>query len=132
MEAGTPKPVTAGNWGYPGASVVGAVLATFFFPLISLIAALLLLGGQTDPVKRAALRTWAWASVGWIGLQVVMVLVLAATFFRSSDASPSIDRKGPCVGGPEMNAEGRDVSGNGTKFEFPCTFGGTTTVKWPP
>ena len=27
-----------------------------------------------------------------------------------------------------MNAEGKDISGNGTKFVMPCEFSGTVTV----
>ncbi len=57
--------------GYDGAAVLGAVLATVFFPLISLIAALLLHGSQPDPVKQKQLRTWAWLSGGLIALQVL-------------------------------------------------------------
>jgi len=53
------------------------VLATVFFPFISLIAALLLLGGQTDPRKRSQLRTWAWASGGWLALGAVITVLLA-------------------------------------------------------
>ena len=52
--------------GYSAAPVVGAVLATVFFPLIALIAALILQGGQTDPRKKSQLRTWAWASAAWM------------------------------------------------------------------
>jgi len=48
-----------------------------FFPFISLIAALLLLGGQTDPRKRSQLRTWAWASGGWLALGAVITVLLA-------------------------------------------------------
>ena len=40
------------------------MLATLFFPFIALIAALILQGGQPDPVKKSQLRTWAWASGG--------------------------------------------------------------------
>ena len=127
MEAGTPTPA-AGYRGYPGSSVVGASLGTIFFPVISLIAALLLMGKQTDPAKRAGLRMWAWASVAWIGVQVVFVIVVAATFFSSSGVSTPTDRKGPCVGGPAMNAVGKDISGDGTKFVMPCEFSGTVTV----
>jgi hypothetical protein len=64
--------------GYSDASVAGAVLATVFFPFISLIVALLLVGGQSDPRKRAQLRTWAWASGGWLVLGVVIVVVLSS------------------------------------------------------
>ena len=53
------------------------MLATVFFPFISLIAALLLLGGQTDPRKRSQLRTWAWASGGWLALGAVITVLLA-------------------------------------------------------
>ena len=63
--------------GYTGAPVAGAVLATVCFPFIALIAALLLQGGQTDPVKRAQLRTWAWASAGWLVFGVAVTVLLA-------------------------------------------------------
>ena len=62
--------------GYDGATVLGAVLATVFFPVIALIAALLLQGGQPDPVKRGQLRTWAWVSAGWIAVQVIGAVLL--------------------------------------------------------
>jgi hypothetical protein len=71
MEAGSPT-----DAGYPGAAVAGAVLATLFFPLIALIAALLLQGDQADPRKKAQLRTWAWASGGWLAFGVLMAVVL--------------------------------------------------------
>jgi hypothetical protein len=62
MEAGS-APAEAG---FDGAAVAGALLAALFFPLIALIAALLLQGGQSDPRKKAQLRTWAWVSGGWL------------------------------------------------------------------
>jgi hypothetical protein len=76
MEAGSIPPQV--DAGYGGASVAGAVLAALFFPFISLIAALLLLGAQTDPVKRSQLRTWAWVSGGWLVLGAVVFVVLAS------------------------------------------------------
>src|SRR3954447_7488292 len=89
MEAGTSGGPEA--TGYNGAAVAGAVLATFFFPLIALIAALLLLGAQKDPSKRASLRMWAWVSGGWILLQVVLALVLASvTLTSGSSGGPVI------------------------------------------
>jgi hypothetical protein len=54
MEAGTSAPPDAGGTGYSGAAYLGAALATVCFPLIALILALLLLGSQTDPRKRAS------------------------------------------------------------------------------
>jgi hypothetical protein len=77
MEAGTSVPPDEPGAGYTGAAVAGAVLATLFFPFISLIAALLLQGGQTDPRKRAQLRTWAWASGGWMVFWVLILVLLA-------------------------------------------------------
>ncbi len=62
--------------GYDGAAVLGGVLATVFFPLISLIAALLLQGSQPDPVKRGQLRTWAKVSAGWIAVQVIFFVFI--------------------------------------------------------
>jgi hypothetical protein len=89
MEAGTSAQPEQN--GYSGAAVAGAVLATFFFPLFSLIAALLLLGGQTNPDKRASLRMWAWASGGWILLQLVVVIALIGSVAHSSgDSGPSV------------------------------------------
>jgi hypothetical protein len=126
MEAGTSAPAEAGS-GYTGAAVAGAILATLFFPLISLIVALLLLGGQSDSRKRASLRMWAWSSGGWLVLQVIVVIAIAVSISHSS----SVDRSGPCVGGPDPSATGKDISGNGTRFVVPCTFSGTATVSFP-
>jgi hypothetical protein len=74
MEAGSAAPDT----GYDGAAVAGAVLATLFFPLIALIAALLLQGGQQHPRKKSQLRAWAWASGGWLIFGTVVLIVLAS------------------------------------------------------
>jgi len=74
MEAGS-VPAEAG---YNGPAVAGAVLATLFFPLIALIAALLLMGNESNPRKRSQLRTWAWASGGLMVLGVVLFAILAS------------------------------------------------------
>ena len=77
MEAGSaPRPEEAPP--YNGAAVAGAVLATLFFPLIALIAALLLMGNESNPRKRSQLRTWAWASGGLMVLGVVLFAILAS------------------------------------------------------
>jgi hypothetical protein len=55
VESGS-TPSEAPDAGYAGAAVAGAVLATLFFPLIALIAALLLQGSQPDPRKKAQLH----------------------------------------------------------------------------
>ena len=77
METGS-APSQAPDTGYTGAAVAGAVLATLFFPFISLIVALLLQGAQSDPRKKAQLRTWAWASVGWMAFGVLIAVILAS------------------------------------------------------
>ena len=77
MEAGSRAPDT----GYNGAAVAGAVLATVFFPLIALIAALILQGNESDPRRKAQLRTWAWASGGWLVFGAVIMFVLVSATF---------------------------------------------------
>jgi len=110
---------------YPGSAVLGAALATFFFPLISLIVALVLMGRPPSERKRSQLKTWALASAGWIALQLVIVLVV----FAAVSSGSSVDRGGPCVGGPDLEAEG--TSTDGVNFVFPCVDGGTTTMRVP-
>jgi len=61
--------------------VVGAVLATFFFPFFALIAALIWLGSESRPDRRAFLRKWAWASAAWLVIPLVLLIVLASTRF---------------------------------------------------
>jgi hypothetical protein len=123
MEAGASQP----EEGYPSSSVAGAVVATLFFPIFALIAALMLLGGQKNPHKRAMLRNWAWASAAWTVVPAVALIVLASTTLGSSHSG--IDRSGPCVGA--ATGEGRNVPGSTTKFVVPCEFGGTETVTIP-
>jgi hypothetical protein len=78
MEAGaSPPPQDARP--YNGAAVAGAVLATLFFPLIALIAALLLMGNETSPARRSQLRTWAWASGAFLALGFVLVALIFVT-----------------------------------------------------
>jgi len=124
MEGGTSAPPEEAGTGYSGAPVAGAVLATLFFPFISLIAALLLQGGQSDPRKKAQLRTWAWVSGGWMVFWVLILVVLANV---GGGSAGSVDRSGPCQGGPKMGSKGRQIPGT-NKFAFPCEFGGTETT----
>jgi hypothetical protein len=62
---------------YTGAEIAGAVLATLFFPLIGLVAALVLLNGQSNLAKRKSLRSWAWVSAGLMVLDVLFVAAAA-------------------------------------------------------
>ncbi len=62
---------------YTGAEIAGAVLATLFFPLIGLVAAVVLLNGQSNPAKRKSLRSWAWVSAGLMVLDALVVAVVA-------------------------------------------------------
>ena len=64
--------------GYPGTTVAAAALATLAFPLISLIVALFLVGGQENERKRSQLRMWAWASGALIVLWIVVAIGLVA------------------------------------------------------
>jgi hypothetical protein len=116
---------------YPGAMIAAAAIAAFFFPLITLIVALVLYGSERDRAKKGLLRTWALASGGWLIAQFLIGLVLFTAGGGGGIGSP-VDRSGPCVGGPEIGASGKDISGNGTKFVLPCAISGTVTVSSPP
>ena len=120
----TPPPQEAG---YEGAPVLGAVLATIFFPFIALIAALMLQGGEPNPRKKSQLRTWAWISGGWMVCGLVLVLLALGTFAGSGSG---VTRSGPCQGGPDMGDTGRNIPGT-DKYVFPCVFGGTETTRLP-
>ena len=65
------------------------MLSSLFFPLISLIAALFLLGNQRDQRKRQDLVLWIWGSVTILVLQVVVV---AAFVFAGSSSSSGVVR----------------------------------------
>ena len=68
---------------YPESAVIGAALAVFFFPLISLIVALLLMGQQSSEAKRSQLQTLAWVSGAWIAAQMVVALFFFAVVVSS-------------------------------------------------
>jgi hypothetical protein len=72
---------------YPTPALLGAAVATFFFPVISLIAALFLLSAERRPIRRASLRTWAWVSAAWIALQVLFVLLFVISFSSGGGGS---------------------------------------------
>ncbi len=129
MAAGSTAPREDAGSGYSGGAVAGAVLATVFFPLIALIAALLLLGGEDDPSKRSQLRTWAWVSGGWVAFSVLMILLALGTFAGS--VSGSVSRSGPCVGGPKIGAAATQVPGSTHKFVGPCAISGSQTITMP-
>jgi hypothetical protein len=63
---------------YTGAEIAGAVVLTLIFPLIGLIAAFILLNGESNLAKRSSLRSWAWVSGGLMVLDVVVLVLLAS------------------------------------------------------
>ena len=79
-----PSVATRAEEEYPAPAVLGAAIATFFFPIISLIAALMLMSGQQNERKRGQLKVWAWASVAWILIQILIGVLLIAVFVASS------------------------------------------------
>ena len=72
---------------YPGTAVAAAALASLFFPVISLIAALVLLSREHTEARRRQLRLWAWATAGWMALQALVFLLFVAAFSASSAGS---------------------------------------------
>lgn len=136
MEAG-PAPLGSEDSGYTAAPVAGAVLATLCFPVIALIVALLLLGGQTDPRKRSQLRTWAWISGGWLAFWTLLIVFAFVGFATGSSgvvvhySGPAAhQRSQPCSGGPQPGSTAQQIPGT-DKFVQPCVFGGTATITIP-
>jgi hypothetical protein len=77
----SPNPDTAAHDDpYPPPATLGAAVATFFFPVISLIAGLFLLAGEQREVRRSQIRMWIWASVAWMLIQVLVVVLLLGVF----------------------------------------------------
>jgi hypothetical protein len=124
--------VPAARQAYSGSVIASAVIATLVFPVLSLITALFLYGNEQNPQKKRALRTWALGSLGWLVLQAVVALIVFAAVMSGGGIGSGVDRSGPCVGGPEIGASGKDISGNGTRFVVPCAISGTETVAFPP
>ena len=97
-----------GGWGrptssdedYPASTKVGAALFTCVAPFLSLIAALMMMGNERNPVRRASLKLWAWVSGGLLALGVVILISVLASVAGSSGGSSST--KGPCTGGPKL------------------------------
>ncbi len=110
---------------YPSEYKVAAGLLTVVAPFVSLVAALIMRGSQSNPVRRATLRTWAVASGAWLAVGLLIVIVVVASAGNSvSHNVPSTS--GPCLGGPDMGSSGVSV-GHGN-YRFPCADGGSTVV----
>jgi len=74
MEASTsPQPQDTGPLQRRGGC--GSRAGHAVFPLIALIAALLLIGNESSPQRRSQLRTWAWASGAFVAFGFVLVLL---------------------------------------------------------
>jgi len=89
MEARPSPPPEAAEPGYDSAAVAGAVLATLFFPFISLIVALVLQGAVSEPRKKSQLRTWAWVSGSWLLLGIVIALIALLALVASGSGTGS-------------------------------------------
>src|SRR5262245_42211725 len=111
---------------YGSSSVFGAVLLTLVAPFISVIAALLLRGSQTDPARSRQLRTWAIGSAIYMVVGWVLAIFIFVSIFNSVTGT---DTEGPCQGGPKLGAAGTPL-GDG-RYRFPCEFGGSTVVRLP-
>ena len=117
-EAGRPEPV---GEDYPLLIKLLAVVASFFFSLITLIVALVMLSSERNPLRRSFLKLWAGISAAAIIIPLVLLFGVA-----SGGGTGGSNEKGPCVGGPAMGASGTpDANGYVT---FPCAISGSTRV----
>jgi hypothetical protein len=114
-----------GDADFPSTPKLIAVILTIFAPFISLIAALVLRSSERSPIRRATLRTWAIASGAWLALGLLIVIIAAASI-GSAVSRDTPSTSGPCVGGPEMGADGVPLGHD--RFRFPCADGGSTVV----
>ena len=112
---------------FPGPTVAGGVLGSIFFPVISLIAALILMGREANPIRRETLRRWAVLSGGLIAAQALLVIIALATALSAFNGT-DFDRNKECSGGPVMGAAGvEDENGD---VVFPCNNGGAVTLNF--
>lgn len=70
--------------------MLAAAVATLAFPVVSLIAALLLMSGQPGGRKRGQLKLWGWASVGWLLLQALVLVLFGWAVLTSGGASDPV------------------------------------------
>lgn len=128
QDAPPPQPMTVTpqvDADYSDSSKLAAGVLTLVAPFISLLAALMMRGSQSNPIRRASLRTWAIASGVWLAFGLVIGIIIIGSLANSSPHhAPTTS--GPCDGGPVLGASGVDV-GHGN-VRFPCTFGGSTVV----
>jgi len=99
------------------------VVLTIAMPMIALIVALVLRSAETNPVRRAELRTWALVSGGLLAAGLLIGIIAVASIASSL---PHVDHSGPCMGGPAPGATGQPV-GHGN-YRFNCIDGGSTVV----
>ena len=109
--------------GYSPGMKAGATLLTIFAPFIALIAALVMLGSEQGPARRAFLRTWAWISAGLLALALIVAITVIASVAGSTH---NVDPSGECIGGPMIGEPG--ISLGGGRYRFPCAGGGSTVV----
>ncbi len=119
----SPPSTPSADAGYQPGMKLGATLLTIFMPFIAVVAALVMLGNERSPIRRAFLRTWAWISAGVLALGLVIAISVVASV---AGTKHHVDTSGPCVGGPAMGEPGVSL-GNG-RYRFRCEFGGTTVV----
>ena len=69
--------------GYSTLAVIVATLATLSSPFITMVVAFILRRHSVDEFgrarpdrKQAQLRTWLWASIGWLLLGTILIIVL--------------------------------------------------------
>jgi hypothetical protein len=65
---GSELDVQPGDTDYPTEYKLAAVLLTVIAPFVTLVAALIMRGSQSSPIRRARLRTWAVISGAWLAV----------------------------------------------------------------
>jgi hypothetical protein len=112
---------------YPSSQKTAAVLMTLVAPFLSIIAALVMMGSEQNPVRRASLKSWAWLSGSLLVIGFVIGLSLFVSFAGSVNGGGSSE--GPCVGGPKMGEPLVQIGPN--RYRQECAISGSTVVRLP-
>lgn len=110
---------------FPSWATGAAVAAVLLAPFISLVVALVMRSSETQPRRRAFLKSWAIWSGAWLCTGFLIFVIAACSVMANTGALG-----GGCKGGPDPFGLPSYVSGADGKHWtaiVPCTGGGTKT-----
>lgn len=106
-------------------SLLGAAVLTLFAPVISLIAALVLMQQERITVRRDQLKTWAIVSGVWLAIGGLFLIIVVASVAGGASSA--------CKGGVDNFQTPSYTTTDGVhwKAQYACLNGGTTSRPAP-